>query len=174
MKIGLVFNLFLSFLKVLRLSDTKSISCFNHYSSCTIWDEVYALLTVAASFVYCAVLDKNILEIIGKELMVQLNVELNLGSLTQFRTKAEQTADRRCRYDVAMHFALTQLVCPAGFQQQLKIKSSFLEVGESGGLIRTVSTSSEWRVLAAGLLCCRLLIGLLLCAQYLERKAGMR
>lgn len=82
MKIGLVFNLFLSFLKVLRLSDTKSISCLNHYSSCTMWGEVYALLTVAASFVYCAVLDKNILEIIGKELMVQLNVELNLGSLT--------------------------------------------------------------------------------------------
>lgn len=79
------------------------------------WDEGCRLLTVAAFFVYCAVLDTKILEIIGKERMVQLNVELNLGSLTQFRTKAEQTADRRCRYDVTMHFALTQLVCPAGF-----------------------------------------------------------
>lgn len=96
MKVGLVFNLFLSFLKVLRPSDTKWISCLNHHLSCTMWDEVYVLLTVAASFVYCALLDKNILEIIGKERMVQLNVELNLGSLTQFRTRAEQTADRRC------------------------------------------------------------------------------
>lgn len=149
MTIGLVFNLFLSFLKVLRLSDTKSIRCLNHYSSCTMsmWDELYALLTVAASFVYCgAVLDKNILEIIGKERMygsAERRAKLGQFDIVPYksRTDCRSTLQIRCDHALCSNSISLPGRLLAVVENKIKFPGSWRKWRASG---RTESSGPCW------------------------------